>query len=86
MTNFSNTFGITMRNFQRFPEQPNALELIEFGVKAEEFPNINTKLLFKAMGGLFMGIALMGDRKKPVSEKDIEELISQLIINPEQHQ
>jgi len=36
MTNFSNTFGITMRNFQRFPEQPNALELIDFGVKAEE--------------------------------------------------
>ena len=35
MTEFSNTFGITMRNFQRFPEQPDAQELIEFGVKAE---------------------------------------------------
>ena len=36
MTDLSNTFGITMRNFQRFPEQPDPLELIEFGVNAEK--------------------------------------------------
>ena len=58
--------------------------LLEDGVKAGEFPNINPKLLFKAMGGLFMGIVLMGDRKKPISEKDIEELLTQLIMNPRQ--
>lgn len=36
MTGLSNTFGVTMRNFQRFPEQPDARELVEFGVWAEE--------------------------------------------------
>jgi len=41
-------------------------------------------LLFKAMGGLFMGVVLMGDRNKPVSEKDIEELLNQLIMNPQE--
>jgi AcrR family transcriptional regulator len=59
--------------------------LLEDGVKAEEFPNINPQLLFKAMGGLFMGLVLMGDRKDPVSEKDVEDLLNQLITDP-QHQ
>ena len=58
--------------------------LLEDGVKRGEFPNINPKLLFKAMGGLFMGLVLMGDRKKPVSEKDIEELLNHLIMNPQE--
>ena len=57
--------------------------LLEDGVKAGEFPNINPQLLFKAMGGLFMGLVLMGDRRKQVSEKDIEELLNQLIMNPQ---
>ncbi len=57
--------------------------LLEDGVKAGEFPNINPQLLFKAMGGLFMGLVLMGDRKKQISEKDIEELLNQLIMNPQ---
>ena len=60
--------------------------LLEDGVKAGEFPNINPKLLFKAMGGLFMGIVLMGNRNKPISEKDIEALLTQLIMNPAQQQ
>lgn len=36
MTGLSNTFGITMRNFQRWPGIPDARELIEFGVNAEK--------------------------------------------------
>jgi len=56
--------------------------LLEDGVKAREFPNINPQLLFKAMGGLFMGLVLMGDRKEPVSAKDVEDLLNQLITNP----
>ena len=59
--------------------------LLEDGVKAGEFPNLDPQLLFKAMGGLFMGLVLMGDRKKPVLEKDIEDLINQLITNPAQN-
>ncbi|MFT7460675.1 MAG: putative F420-dependent oxidoreductase [Planctomycetota bacterium] len=36
MTSLSNKFGITMRNFQRFPDQPDARALVDFGVRMEE--------------------------------------------------
>ena len=56
--------------------------LLEDGIKEGEFPNLDPQLLFKALGGLFMGLVLMGNQKKPVSENDIEELINQLITDP----
>ena len=56
--------------------------LLEDGIKSGEFPNLDSQLLFKALGGLFMGLVLMGDKKDPVSESDVEKLISQLIIDP----
>ena len=51
-------------------------------IKAKEFPQINSQLLFKAMGGLFMGLVLMGNKKESISENDIEKLIDQLIFDP----
>ncbi len=36
MTILTNTFGVAMRNFQRYPELPDAKALIEYGVKMEE--------------------------------------------------
>lgn len=59
--------------------------LLEDGIKKGEFPKLNPQLLFKAMGGLFMGLVFMGDKSSPVSSKDIEELLTQLITDP-QHQ
>ena len=56
--------------------------LLADGVKAGEFPQIDPKLLFKAIGGLFMGVVLKGNKTRPVSKKDIEELLNQLIMNP----
>ena len=56
--------------------------LLESGIKTGEFPDINPKHLFKAMGGMFMGLVLMGDKKDPVSQRDIEKLLSQLITDP----
>jgi hypothetical protein len=47
-----------------------------------EFPKINPELMFKALGGLFMGLVFMGDKKDPVSEKDVEKLLNQLITDP----
>ena len=58
--------------------------LLARGVKAEEFPAIDPKLLFKAIGGLFMGVVLMGAKTEPISKKDIEELLNKLIMNPTQ--
>ena len=36
MTKLSNTFGIAARNFVAYPEMPDAQELVEYGVRAEE--------------------------------------------------
>lgn len=58
--------------------------LLEDGVNAGEFPPIDPQLLFKALGGLFMGLVLMGDRNKLVSQKDVEKLLNQLITDPTQ--
>ena len=56
--------------------------LLVDGIKEKEFPQIDSQLLFKAMGGLFMGLVLMGNKKKSMSENDIENLIDQLIFDP----
>jgi len=56
--------------------------LLEDGVKAGEFPKIDPELMFKALGGLFMGLVFMGDKKEPVSEKDVEKLLNKLITDP----
>ena len=56
--------------------------LLEDGIKAGEFPKIKPELMFKALGGLFMGLVFMGDKKEPVSEKDVEKLLNQLITDP----
>ena len=57
--------------------------LLEDGVKAGEFPKLDTQLLFKAMGGLFMGLVFSNDKKDPVSEMDVEELLTKLITTPD---
>jgi hypothetical protein len=38
--------------------------------------------MFKALGGLFMGLVFMGNRDEPVSERDVEKLLNELITEP----
>ena len=38
--------------------------------------------MFIALGGLFMGLVFMGDRKEPVTNKDVENLLNELITDP----
>ena len=56
--------------------------LLEDGVKSGEFPNVNPNHMFKALGGLFMGLVFMGDREESVTDKDVEKLLNQLITDP----
>ena len=56
--------------------------LLEDGVKKGEFPKVDPHLMFKALGGLFMGLVFMGDRKEPVTDKDVESLLNKLITDP----
>ena len=57
-------------------------ELLEDGVSKGEFPKVQPQLMFKALGGLFMGLVFMGDRKKPVAYKEVESLLNELITDP----
>ena len=56
--------------------------LLEDGVIKGEFPKVDPQLMFKALGGLFMGLVFMGDRKEPVTDKDVESLLNELITSP----
>ena len=56
--------------------------LLEEGVEKGEFPQIDPQLMFKALGGLFMGLVFMGDRKNLVTDKEVENLLNELISDP----
>ena len=56
--------------------------LLEDGIKQDEFPQVDPQLMFKALGGLFMGLVFMGDKKEPVTHKDVENLLNELIRDP----
>ncbi len=54
-------------------------DLLEAGMDLGEFPKIDSHLLFKAIGGSFHGILLMGNDQSSLSRKDIEGLFSRLL-------
>lgn len=54
-------------------------KLLENGMKIGEFPKIDSKLLFKAIGGSFHGILLMGNNQNSLTKTDIEKLFSRLL-------
>ena len=70
-------------DLQSSPEDVEVIQgLLEDGVKRGEFPKVDPHLMFKALGGLFMGLVFMGDRKEPVTDKDVESLLNKLITDP----
>ncbi len=54
-------------------------DLLQEGMKINEFPKIDSHLLFKAIGGSFHGILLMGNDQRSLSRQDIEGLFSRLL-------
>ena len=54
-------------------------QLHDEGMKIGEFPKVESHLLFKAIGGSFHGILLMGDEQQSLSRQDIEDLFSRLL-------
>ncbi len=56
--------------------------LLEDGIEKGEFPKVDPQLMFKALGGLFMGLVFMGNREDPVTNKDVEKLLNELITDP----
>ncbi|MBT5078244.1 MAG: hypothetical protein HOM61_04990, partial [Candidatus Marinimicrobia bacterium] len=58
-------------------------KLLDEGITIGEFPKIDSHLLFKAIGGSFHGILLMGDEQKSLTREDIEDLFSRLLSTTE---
>ena len=56
--------------------------MLEEGIEKGEFPKVDPQLMFKALGGLFMGLVFMGDREDPVTDKEVENLLNELITDP----
>jgi len=55
--------------------------LIEEGMAKNEFPQMRTDLLMRAIGGLFHGLFFLGHEKKPMSRETMEEFITTFIGN-----
>ena len=55
-------------------------ELLEQGISNNQFPNTDSEILFKAIGGLFHGVLFLGDEgNKQVSRNDIKNLLKQFL-------
>ncbi len=55
-------------------------ELLEEGISNNQFPNTDSEILFKAIGGLFHGVLFLGhEGNKQVSRNDIKNLLQQFL-------
>lgn len=55
-------------------------ELLEQGISNNQFPNTDSEILFKAIGGLFHGVLFLGDEgNNQVSRNDIKNLLQQFL-------
>ena len=59
-------------------------KLLEDGIAQGQFPKLDSDLMFKAIGGLFVGLIFMGKKNKDITGGDIEKLLNQLITDPNQ--
>ena len=55
---------------------------LNLSIEKGEFPQLDPQLMFKALGVLFMGLVLMGDREDLVTDKEVENLLNELIADP----
>ena len=54
--------------------------LLEEGMDKGEFPKLDPELLFRAIGGLFHGLLFLGDGRESVTEQEIDELLTKLLM------
>jgi AcrR family transcriptional regulator len=55
------------------------MELIEQGIQEGEFPQMEPRLILKAMGGLFHGLVFWGADRGSITEHEIEEMLGNLL-------
>ena len=54
-------------------------QIIQAGVDANEFPQIESEMILKALGHLFHGMVFLGADRDSITEDDVEELFRQFI-------
>jgi AcrR family transcriptional regulator len=54
-------------------------KLIEVGIEAGEFPNIDSQLTLKALGHIFHGMILIGKDRENITEDEVEELFTKFL-------
>ena len=55
--------------------------LLEDGMAKNQFPQMRSDILMRAIGGLFHGLFFLGNEKKPMSRQTMEEFITTFIGN-----
>ena len=53
--------------------------LVEEGISANQFPNVDPKLLLKGLGGLFHGVLFLGNQNVPITDTAIEKFFTQFL-------
>jgi AcrR family transcriptional regulator len=54
-------------------------KLIELGIEAGEFPNIDSQITLKALGSIFHGMVLMGKDRENITEEEVDELFTKFL-------
>lgn len=54
-------------------------KIIEAGIEAGEFPQIDSQLTLKALGYIFHGMILMGEDRKNITEEEVEDLFTKFL-------
>jgi len=54
-------------------------KIIEAGIEAGEFPQIDSQLTLKALGYIFHGMILMGKERENITEEEVEELFTKFL-------
>ena len=54
-------------------------KIIEVGIEAGEFPQIDSQLTLKALGYIFHGMILMGKDRENITEEEVEDLFTKFL-------
>lgn len=53
--------------------------LIDAGIREGQFPQMDTRIVLKTMGGIFHGLVFLGDDRDSITEEQIETMLETLL-------
>lgn len=58
--------------------------LIDAGIREGQFPQMDTRIVLKTMGGIFHGLVFLGDDRDSITEEQIETMLETLLKKEQQ--